>query len=146
MRRHTPILQPNRWDKHLPLFVALLCVGTWLFRGGMTFGANDFGGRNPLVVYAGGLCGTLAVMSLSKMLARVPFLSYWGRYSIIILCTHIMEVQLFWLLFGTAGVAGVVGDWGCAALILVCVMFSYQLIIPLCVRFIPWFTAQRDLI
>lgn len=57
-----------------------------------------------------------------------------------------MEVQLFWLLFGTAGVAGVVGDWGCAALILVCVMFSYQLIIPLCVRFIPWFTAQRDLI
>ena len=146
VRGHTPILRPNKWDRFLPLFLVALCAGTWLFRGGMTFGANDFSGRNPLVVYAGGLCGTLAVMSLSKMLSWLPFLSHWGRYSIIILCTHIMEVQLLYRLFGVVGVAGVIGDWGCAVLILACVMFSYQLIIPLCVKLIPWFTAQRDLI
>lgn len=146
MRKHTPILRPCKWDRYLPLLVVSLCVGTWLFRGGMTFGANDFCGRNPLVVYAGGLCGTLAVMLLAKMLTRLPFLSYWGRYSIIILCTHIMEVQLLYRLFGAVGITAAIGDWGSAVLILVCVMFSYQLIIPLCVRFIPWFTAQRDLI
>lgn len=146
MRKRTPILSPNKWDRHLPLLVVLLCVATWLFRGGMSFAANDFCGRNPLVVYAGGLCGTLAVMFLSKMLTRLPYLSYWGRYSIIILCTHIMEVQLLYRLFGAAGVTAAIGDWGSAVLIIVCVMFSYQLLIPLCIKFIPWFTAQRDLI
>lgn len=146
LRKYTAILQANKWDRWLPLMVVAAAVITWLCRGGIHFQLNDFGGANPVVVFIGGVSGTLAVMFLAKMIGRLPFVSGWGRYSIIILCTHIMLIQLLFRIFEKAGINYVLGAWPSIFVLLAIAMLSYEAIIPLCIRMIPWFTAQRDVI
>ncbi len=85
------------------------------------------------------------IMFIAKMFTRIPFLSYWGRYSIIILCTHIMLVQLLFRIISHLGLIETIGVWTSYIIVLLITMFSFQLIIPLCIKFIPWFTAQKDL-
>lgn len=146
LRKYTVILQANKWDRWLPLAIVVTAGLTWLFQGGIHFQLNDFEGANPVKVLLGGVSGTLCVMFLSKMIGRLPFISGWGRYSIIILCTHIMLIQLLFRIFEKTGVNEALGAWPAIFLLLAIVMFSYEIITPLCKRFIPWFTAQRDLI
>lgn len=126
--------------------VALAAAVTWFCRGGILFQHNDFVGANPATVLIGGVSGTLAVMLLAKMIGHLPFVSGWGRYSIIILCTHIMLIQLLFRIFEKAGINEALGAWPSMFVLLGIVMFSYEAIIPLCIRLIPWFTAQRDVI
>lgn len=145
LRKHTSLLYPNNWDKWLPLLFVIACVLTFVFRGGMQFAFNEYDG-SPVVVLLGGVFGTLAVLFLAKMIGRLPFISHWGRYSIIILCTHRILLNPLVLLADKFGVIATLGRPLCVLMILIVVMFSYELIIPLCVRFIPWFTAQKDLI
>lgn len=146
LRKFTPILSPNKSDRWLPLFFVVAVALTFLFEGGIHWQKNAFGDQNPVVVLLGGVTGTLAVMFLSKMIGRLPFVSHWGRYSIIILCLHIMEIQLLVRVFDKLGVAAAIGPWPSILLVLAVTMFSFEIIIPLCIRFIPWFTAQKDLI
>lgn len=146
LRKYTAILQPNRTDKWLPLMVVAAAGLTWVFRGGIHFQLNEYGSANPVVMLLGGVTGTLMVMFLSKMIGRLPFVSHWGRYSIIILCTHIMLIQLLVRVMEKVGVAAAIGPWPCILLALAIVMFSYEAIIPLCIRFIPWFVAQKEVI
>lgn len=146
LRKYTPILTPNKKDRYLPIGIVALAGVTFLCAGGMNFQDNNFLGHNPMVVYIGGISGTLMIMFIAKMLTRLPFISYWGRYSIIILCTHIMMIQVLYKVLMAIHLDSIIGAWPCAALILLIVMFSYQVIIPLCIRLIPWFTAQKDLI
>lgn len=146
LRKYTSILHANKSDRWLPLMVAAAAVVTWFCRGGIHFQLNDFGGANPVVILIGGVSGTLAVMFLAKMIGRLPFVSGWGRYSIIILCTHIMLIQLLFRIFERCGVNEALGAWPSIFVMLGIVMFSYEAIIPICIRLIPWFTAQRDVI
>ncbi len=85
------------------------------------------------------------IMFIAKMFTRIPFFSYWGRYSIIILCTHIMLVQLLFRIISHLGLIETIGVWTSYIIVLLITMFSFQLIIPLCIKFIPWFSAQKDL-
>lgn len=146
LRKYTPILTANKSDRFLPILIIVAGIATWIFRGGMYFQQNDYGTNNPLVVFAGGCFGTLMIMFIAKRFTRIPFLSYWGRYSIIILCTHIMLVQLLFRIISHLGLIETIGVWPSYIVILLITMFSFQLIIPLCIKFIPWFTAQKDLI
>lgn len=70
---------------------------------------NSYGGRLGIIqFYPYGILGTICVLSLARLLGHIPFVSYLGRYSIIVLCTHayfiqfsaslIYHLQLSWLL------------------------------------------------
>lgn len=145
LRKHTAILQPNGTDKWLPLMVvAAVCI-TWLFQGGMGWQSNSYD-YNPMVVLLGGVAGSLMVMFISKMIGHLPFVSGWGRYSIIILCTHKIYMQLLFRVLDKIGVNEALGTWPSIFFLLAITMFSYEVIIPLCIRLIPWFVAQKDLI
>ncbi len=146
VRKYTPILTTNKSDKYLPLLLIAAGVITYLCSGGMSFLFNKFDRCNPFIVYIGGFFGTLMVMFLAKMIKRLPFVSYWGRYSIIILCTHNLPMQVISRIFVKIGLPDAIGVWPAYILAFLITMFSYQLIIPLCIKFIPWFTAQKDLI
>lgn len=70
------------------------------------------------------------VWSASFLVQRVPFVSYVGRYSIIVLVTHyplVMSLSAFGL-----------NPW----LILLIVLSILPFVIRLCVRYIPWACAQ----
>ena len=43
-------------------------------------------------MYLGGFCGTLFVLMIAKRLNHVPLVSYLGRYSIVILLTHVVLI------------------------------------------------------
>lgn len=145
LRKFTNILYPGRWDKWWPLTCAVLLCITYFVRGGISYLENDTSTKPFVDLYAGGLCGTLAVLFFAKALHRLPVVSYWGRYSIIILCTHFIIIKLLDALFASLGIAAllppVVYVYGMLAL----TMVVCTAIIPLCIRYIPWFTAQKDL-
>lgn len=145
LRRYTNVLIPNTMDKHIPLWLIILAGVTFYFRGGeegLGFDPNE----TMMNIIIGGFAGSLAVLLLSKWIGHLPLVSYLGRYSIIILCTHLLVLKGIWLILQHIWFSEVVpAGWMCV-ITLTIVMFSYLAIIPLCIKFIPWFTAQKDLI
>jgi fucose 4-O-acetylase-like acetyltransferase len=93
-------------------------------------------------VYLCGIIGTLAVLFFSKAVKKIPLVSYFGRYSIMVLVTHgwvqwgiikiLQENHVHW----PRPVA--------LAFVFVVTMLLYLGIIPLMKRFLPHVTAQKD--
>ena len=141
--RFTDILVPNRWDRYLPIIV-LLCFALTFFVGGSCSYKQNIYHIHPIWQYVCGMAGTLGVIFTAKMLGNLPFVTYWGRYSIMILVTHALVLQVY-IPLGRKFLA-CLPQFMMVVIILIVTMFSYQLLIPLMKKFIPYFTAQKDLI
>ena len=146
--RYTKILAPNRFDRYnIPL--AFLCFGMVYLLSmnappeSISYVSNHY--WLPVwSVYLCGLMGTLAVLLLSKAIGKIPLVSYFGRYSIMILLTHgwvqwtiikiLREFHVHW----SRPVA--------LAFVFTLTMLLYLGIIPLMRRFLPHVTAQKDII
>lgn len=146
VRNHTKILEPNKYDKHLLLIsLVLFClVGgiALLFREGYSLKYNMFTYKSALIAYPCGFLGTLAVILFSKKVNRLPIISVFGQYSIMILVTHKTILELYSILFRALGVADNIAIY----LNLTITLLSYLLIIPFMKRFLPHVTAQKDVI
>ena len=137
----TNILYAQKWDKWLPLIVIACLFITYLIGGRCSY-MHDVYRISPLAQYIGGLTGTIGVIFLSKYLGTLPFVSYWGRYSLMILCTHALLLQIY-----VPIVRKIHLPVGAAVMaLLVITMFSYQLLIPLMKKYLPYVTAQKDVI
>jgi fucose 4-O-acetylase-like acetyltransferase len=137
----TNILYPQKWDRWL-LLIVIACLFITYLIGGRCAYMHDYYRISPLAQYIGGMAGTLGVVFLSKYLGTLPFLSYWGRYSLMILCTHALLLQIY-----VPFVRKIHLPVGAAVLVLlVATMFSYQLLIPLMKKYLPYVTAQKDVI
>lgn len=143
LNRYTDILVPNRWDKYIPIIIVVFFAIAFYVDGDCSYKQNIYN-VNPIVLYVCGMMGVLGVVFLSKILHNLPFIAYWGRYSLMILVTHALLLQVYMPIARRflSDLPQVV----MAAIVLTTVMFSYQLIIPLMNRFLPYFTAQKDLI
>lgn len=140
-RKYTSLLVANRYDRFWPLFVLIL--------GGITAGLSNCGETmyienqfhiNPLAFYLRGITGTLCVLYISKALVRFPFVSYIGRYSIMILLTHLLVLAVISMIINKF-----IHDVDWAYFITVCItLASYRVIIPLMKRILPYVTAQKD--
>ena len=133
----------NRWDKYIPIIIVVFFAIAFYVDGDCSYKQNIYN-VNPIVLYVCGMMGVLGVVFLSKILHNLPFIAYWGRYSLMILVTHALLLQVYMPIARRflSDLPQVV----MAAIVLTTVMFSYQLIIPLMNRFLPYFTAQKDLI
>lgn len=140
-RKHTSILVPNKLDRFLPIWAIICFAYICLFAIKVSYHYNKFDG-SIFALYSCGLLGTLFVIFLSKMLKKLPLVSYWGRYSIIILCTHNLVVQFFAILLKTLPISR---EW-MGILDLTITMLLYMLIIPFCIKYLPYVTAQKDVI
>jgi fucose 4-O-acetylase-like acetyltransferase len=150
MLRHcTSLLEPNRLDpwNHLlavgGVFLMMLCLPE-IFTSQIpyvSYGWNLYD-MDALRLYLVGTLGILVVLFISKKMNDVPFISYIGRYSIIILGTH----QLVHLLL-----LNKIWDYFPENTIFIflkfvfCVLIS-ALCIPFCRKVLPYFFAQKDLI
>ena len=145
--KQSNLLSENRYDKYNWLWVLLLygaSVGLSWWSGGAHIGFhyNNVVG-NVFVIYLLAVCSVMTVLLLCKIVKRVPFVSYCGRYSIILLCTHHLfyrPIKLVLMKLSFVPTEYVV--WITAVLTLLCCYIS----IPLCIKYIPYFTAQKDLI
>ena len=86
--------------------------------------------------------GIFTALHFSKLVGHIPLVSYYGRYSLIILVTH-------WFLYPY--VSRVVESQNYPTiitqmLVFIITMLSYILIIPLFKRCFPHITAQKELI
>lgn len=139
--KFTDILRPNAWDKYLPILIIICFALTFIFGGRCSYMHNRYW-INPIAQYLCGITGTLFVIFSAKIIRHLPFISYWGRYSIMILVTHILILQVLSPLLRKAHLPIPVT----AVVLLGIVMFSYQLLIPLMKKYLPHVTAQKDVI
>lgn len=142
--KKTPILYPNSYDKYNVLWILLfysvaLCIDRWFGNPHIVFGTNDITGNWFLGIFLS-LSSVMAVLFLCKIIKRLPFISYFGKYSIIPLCVHHLiyrPLKLVLTQFNISGGGGILA----LSTILLC-----WACIPLCIKLIPWFTAQKNLI
>lgn len=148
-KNYSEILYPNRFDKWNLLLSFLCLVGYCLlipgvFTGNLpyvSYGWNLYE-LDILRLYLSALVGILMVLFFAKHWEHLPFISYIGRYSIIILGTH----QLVHLL-----VLDKCFSFFPSSILLLCLkfflcLFISSLLIPLCRKYFPYFFAQKDLL
>lgn len=145
--RYTKILAPNRFDRfNIPL--ALLGFGIVALLSlkappeSVSYVSNRY--WIPVwMVYSCGILGTLAVLLLSKAIGKLPLVSYYGRYSIMVLVTH------GWVQWGLIKILreSLHVHWPrpvALAVVFVATMLLYLGIIPFMRHFLPHVTAQKD--
>lgn len=138
------LLSVNRYDRYNWLWVLLLygisvLLSIFFNYPYIGFLSNNIEG-NVLVIYLLSVCSVMVVLLLCKIVKYVPFVSYCGRYSIILLCTHHLfyrPIKLVLMKLEFVPIEYVV--WITAILTLLCCYLS----IPLCIKYIPYFTAQK---
>lgn len=87
VRKYTPFLQPNRWDRYNWIIIIGGLLYCFLLGRYENFRTQTYE-TNIAVLYSAGLLGAMAVLLLSKQIGYIPFISYCGRYSIMILVIH----------------------------------------------------------
>ncbi len=149
LRCYTKILYGNitRTDLYAcgVSFILLLCVffydklnGT----GVIVYGSNTFD-INILSIYIGGLAGTYCVLMISKYLKYVPILSYIGRYSIVVLLTHLLYLFIIRNILYQLSIPQ--EDIILNVLVFVVVLMLEIPTIKFCIRYLPYFFAQKDI-
>ena len=81
------------------------------------------------------------ILSVSKALNKLPLISYIGRYSLVVLGFHTFLVGPMRFIFSFASP---VGQY-ILSFIAIAILMRF-LIIPISIKFFPYFTAQKDLI
>lgn len=132
--RKTSIMKPNRLDKFLILQIILSFAALVLIK--------DYCPNKYIVYYCCGLLGTYGILMLAKLLKNLPYFSYVGRYSIMLLVTHMLFLRIGIDIFSHFSVSTLISF----SAILLITLLSYYLIIPFMLKYMPKVTAQKDLI
>lgn len=143
MKKYSNILYPNKYDKYLFGYTLICFVVIFLLASGESFGyrINSFS-VNIITLYLCGILGTLGVIFISKKIKRIPFISFMGRYSIMILCSHqvvILLIRQFVEKLNLGDIPSV------GILFVITSIISYLLIFPM-KKFLPYVTAQKDIL
>lgn len=144
----------NLLQRH-PHRAVALCAGVLLvaalrpmYMGENFFFVNSYAAPLPLV-YLSGLLGTSGVLLLSYAIGRLPVISYIGRYSIIVLCTHLAVTKTV-----IAGIAILplphalqsAGNGVRSLAVLLLTLAACMVCCQVCKRYLPRVTAQKDFI
>ena len=92
--------------------------------------------------YLVGIMLAVGILLLSKGIKSLPFISYCGRYSLVLLCVHHMIYRPLMVLLPKTGIDFLSSNWSIAIITLLLSVAC----IPVCKKLIPWFVAQKDLI
>ena len=121
--------------RHLLIFIFLISILIWAFSSnGIVLLDINYIENNLILFYIAALGGVGCVWCIARWINYIPFISYLGRYSLIILGTHIVFIDYGkliglnpWLIFGIT-------------------IAAMPLLIWFFKRYFPWFTAQRDFV
>lgn len=140
--RHTDLLKPNKYDKYLPILIICAFAFVYCFCTYYSFLLNRFTVKAAIVVYPCGLLGTYGVVMLAKLLKKLPLISYIGRYSIMVLVTHIEVLNLFAAILKRLNIPTEPSVY----INLLLTLISYVIIIPIMKKYLPHVTSQKDVI
>ena len=92
--------------------------------------------------YVAALASSLGIVYLFRLAGKVQPLVWIGKYSLIILCLHHLIYRPVAYLLDMQFNSLEYKAW----LVLIITMLLNVLLVPLCVKLIPWFVGQKDLI
>lgn len=122
--------------------IAFIALALWLAKinnyNVIYYQANTFGGF-PIIAYFESLALILALLDICRAVKYIPFVSYCGEFSIIILGTH-----LIFVLAASNLEKYFHADFPEFAVFLIALVFSALMIKPFR-KFFPKFTAQKNL-
>ena len=113
----------------------------WLFASKVDYSTNDYALDGIWYIHLTGIAGTITVLTISRLINRIPVISIWGRYSIMILCSHIVVILALIHLLGNRLSGGVL-----FVAVFVTTLAICHFLIPLMKRYMPHVTAQKDVI
>ena len=144
--RHTTILTPNRVDKYIPILLIVLVLFIYFFALKTPISSKDrVDIQDFFCHYLSGFAGASFIILLTKWIKYLPVIRWWGRYSIIILILH---GPIYHHFVHIARHLHIMPDqpWIALLIILSLTMLCCSAAIPICKRFFPHVTAQKDLI
>lgn len=126
----------NRWMTFVIGIVSLLGLiiyyqfdnSNWIL-----YHQNYMGGV-PLITFLMSCIAVIAFIFITKIVQWLPVISFFGRYSLIVLCTNTYAVIL----------ADKLAERGSIINFLIVILLSWCLII-ICRYYLPYFTAQNDI-
>ena len=141
LNKHSNILRDSKWDKYLPIIIIGIIISLSFISGRCTFSNNHYSVR-PLWLFPSCCLGALSIILLAKYIKRIPWFTYIGRYSIILLLFHepiyINVIKLVKL----TGASGYL--LGIASFLITMVILT--VIISPVIKYLPHVTAQKDVI
>ena len=142
--RYTKLLQSNPTDKFFPLILIALALFLYFFAPRESIlSTTPVATRNYLFYHISGFVGATFIIILSKWIQYIPVIRWWGRYSILILhgpfYLHIVRIFKHYHIF-------INQPWIASLLTLALTMACCSAAIPICKRFFPHVTAQKDLL
>lgn len=139
VKKYTTFLYPSSGVVKDVLFFAVFLLAFILLHP-----QNEilFSKSNVLLFYILGVLGTLVVLMTSKVLKKIPVISYIGRYSIVMLCLHAFPLPILSKILGKYISDGAVLVWSEFLI----VTLGVAAITPLCIKYFPYIFAQKDLI
>ncbi|MBQ0160392.1 MAG: acyltransferase [Bacteroidales bacterium] len=144
--RHTNLLHANISDKYAIVYAIIGFVCFWaVARFGLSLNDPNMrisSLRQLIIAYPGACLGIFGILMISKAVKKVPVLSMYGRYSIMILVTHVLLICIFIMLTDQFHIPEKISFIMCTI-----VLMTYGLVlIPFMRRFMPHVTAQKDVI
>lgn len=141
--KKSEILYPNKLDRYNIVFAILFWSAAYIMTRTTEYRLSfHYNGLEGWSTYLISITSVLAVLFLCKTINHIPFISYCGRYSIVLLCVHHMIYRPLMVLLPKTGIEFLSEKWSIAIITLLLSV----LCIPICKRLIPWFIAQKDLI
>lgn len=141
--KKTNLLIPNRFDQYNLLFAILLwiiviCMERFFDIGYLSFHYNRYRGIYLLDLISA-VCAVLSILYLCKSIKYLPLVSFCGRYSIILLCTHHMYYRPLIVVLNQY-----IPTYSIELSVVITVALCVASI-PLCRKYIPKVCAQKDL-
>lgn len=142
LKHHTTFLQsPFLVKRDIPLIVFYIII-VLLFAAPVDYSTNTISHKAIYTAHICGIAGTLFVLIIAKFIKYCPFISYWGRYSIMILCSHLLFISFLSIVIVSFNLPPILSFIITFAL----TMVLCHLTIPFMRRFLPYVTAQKDVI
>lgn len=107
--------------------------------------SNGVSSGTALQIYPCAALFVIGILLLCKLIGHIPFVSWLGRYSIIVLVTHMPLSAITGTIIDKA-VGIYIGDDLKYLLNFVIVILCMLIVIPICKKYLPYITAQKDLL
>ena len=142
---HSDILKPHPYDKFIPLYLLGL-IALLYFCTPKKFIVHESYSeiQNYLFYHPSGCIGAFFVLLISKYVKNIPVVRWWGRYSIIILILHLFFYKHIMLIGRYTHLLD--SSWTSIWIVFFLTMACCSAAIPICKRFFPHVTAQKDLL
>lgn len=139
--RNTKLLYDNKNDNILVVISLCFLISIFFIDDNITtfnvgFNWNKYNDANPILFFLLSIATVVSTLLVLKKIKWLPFISYMGRYSLIVLGTHVILTLI----------AKQVGDRLSPVGTLVLTYILCWFTIPLIKEYLPYFSAQKDCI